>query len=153
MGACAGRRGQHFFFFFFFFPGHNSLKAVETIRQEQEQADEPSNNGDSSGSLTEVNESVYQPSPERRSSGVCQDKLSGISQGGVRGWWGGGALQQGHRHIASNRAPGGGALLFSSAKPHLPEVTIKTHLSTAANVFIPQFRWLSLAHLRLRRHH
>lgn len=47
-----------------------------------------------------------------------------------------GALQQGHRHIASNRALGG-ELLFSYVKSHLPEVTIKTHLSAQANVFIP----------------
>lgn len=46
------------------------------------------------------------------------------------------ALQQGHRHIASNRALGG-ELLFSYVKSHLPEVTIKTHLSAQANVFIP----------------
>lgn len=45
-------------------------------------------------------------------------------------------MQQGHRHIASNRALGG-ELLFSYVKSHLPEVTIKTHLSAQANVFIP----------------
>lgn len=45
-------------------------------------------------------------------------------------------MQQGHRHIASSRALGG-ELLFCCVKSHLPEVTIKTHLSARANVFIP----------------
>lgn len=45
-------------------------------------------------------------------------------------------MQQGHRHIASNRVLGG-KLLFCCVKSHLPEVTIKTHLSAHANVFIP----------------
>lgn len=52
-------------------------------------------------------------------------------------------MQQGHRHIASNRALGG-ELLFSYVKSHLPEVTIKTHLSAQANVFIPDFTLESL---------
>lgn len=66
--------------------------------------------------------------PERRSLGVCQDKLVRI-------------LRTVHcsKVMVTLHQTGRWEeeLLFSRVKSHLPEVTIKTHLSARANAFIP----------------